>query len=115
VDFWKGQPAGASDGHTVGAEDGVSAAHTCLAREFHTIVAVPKMANTRKIWMANGIRKRFRNMLLAPIVDHLAAAGMTRLLFGGNAFLYHLSLKEYEQILGWLESLPNHLWCIPSA
>ena len=49
------------------------------------------------------------------IVDYLAAAGMTRVLFGGNAFLYHLNLKEYEQLLAWLESLPNHLWCIPSA
>jgi dihydrodipicolinate synthase/N-acetylneuraminate lyase len=49
------------------------------------------------------------------IVDYLAAAGITRLLLGGNAFLYHLSLKEYEQLLAWLESLPDHLWCIPSA
>ena len=49
------------------------------------------------------------------IVDHLAAAGITRLLFGGNAFLYHLSLKEYEQLLEWLADLPDHLWCIPSA
>jgi dihydrodipicolinate synthase/N-acetylneuraminate lyase len=49
------------------------------------------------------------------VVDHLAKAGMTRLLFGGNAFLYHLTLKEYEQLLEWLESLPDHLWCIPSA
>jgi len=48
-------------------------------------------------------------------VDYLTAAGMTRLLFGGNAFLYHLNLKEYEQLLGWLASLPDQLWCIPSA
>jgi dihydrodipicolinate synthase/N-acetylneuraminate lyase len=51
----------------------------------------------------------------ARIVDRLLAAGMTRLLFGGNAFLYHLSLHEYEQLLAWLESLPDHVWCIPSA
>jgi dihydrodipicolinate synthase/N-acetylneuraminate lyase len=51
----------------------------------------------------------------ARIVDHLTAAGMTRLLFGGNAFLYHLSLSEYEQLLEWLADLPDHLWCIPSA
>jgi len=49
------------------------------------------------------------------IVNHLAAAGITRLLFGGNAFLYHLSLAEYEQLLSWLAALPDHLWCIPSA
>jgi 4-hydroxy-tetrahydrodipicolinate synthase len=49
------------------------------------------------------------------IVDYLAAAGMTRLLFGGNAFLYHLTLREYEELLAWLAGLPDHLWCIPSA
>ena len=36
------------------------------------------------------------------IVDHLAAAGMTRLLFGGNAFLYHLSLRNTRSFWrGW--------------
>jgi dihydrodipicolinate synthase/N-acetylneuraminate lyase len=51
----------------------------------------------------------------ARIVDYLATGGMTRLLFGGNAFLYHLSLQEYDQLLAWLASLPDYLWCIPSA
>lgn len=51
----------------------------------------------------------------AKIVEHLAAAGITRLLYGGNAFLYHLSLREYEDLLAWLASLPDNLWCIPSA
>jgi len=51
----------------------------------------------------------------ARVVDHLATAGVTRLLYGGNAFLYHLSLKEYEELLEWLSGLPDHLWCIPSA
>lgn len=49
------------------------------------------------------------------IVEHLAVAGMTRLLYGGNAFLYHVTLREYEQLLAWLVNLPDHLWCIPSA
>ncbi len=49
------------------------------------------------------------------IIDHLLEAGMSRVLFGGNAFLYHLSLQEYEELLAWLATLPDHLWCIPSA
>jgi dihydrodipicolinate synthase/N-acetylneuraminate lyase len=49
------------------------------------------------------------------MVNRLTAAGITRVLMGGNAFLYHLSLKEYDQLLAWLASLPDHLWCIPSA
>src|SRR5688572_20737929 len=33
------------------------------------------------------------------IVRHIAAAGITSLLYGGNAFLYHITLAEYEPLL----------------
>src|SRR6202521_2378712 len=36
------------------------------------------------------------------IVRHIISGGITRLLYGGNAFLYHLTLAEYEQLLEWL-------------
>ncbi|MFN3322741.1 MAG: dihydrodipicolinate synthase family protein [Bryobacteraceae bacterium] len=49
------------------------------------------------------------------IVQHIASGGVTRLLYGGNAFLYHITLNEYEQLVEWLARLPDHLWCIPSA
>jgi dihydrodipicolinate synthase/N-acetylneuraminate lyase len=39
---------------------------------------------------------------------------MTRFLYGGNAFLYHLTLGEYEELLGWLSGFPDPLWAIPS-
>lgn len=48
------------------------------------------------------------------IVDHLVAGGMTRFLYGGNAFLYHITLAEYEQLLEWLATFPGDLWPIPS-
>ncbi|MBI3210168.1 MAG: dihydrodipicolinate synthase family protein [Candidatus Solibacter usitatus] len=48
-------------------------------------------------------------------VDYLAAGGTTRLLYGGNAFLYHITLAEYEELLAWLSELPDQFWCIPSA
>lgn len=48
------------------------------------------------------------------IVDHLVAGGMTRFLYGGNAFLYHITLGEYEELLGWLATFPGDLWAIPS-
>ena len=48
------------------------------------------------------------------IVDHLVAGGMTRFLYGGNAFLYHITLGEYEQLLEWLAGFPGDLWAIPS-
>ena len=48
------------------------------------------------------------------IVDRLVAGGMTRFLYGGNAFLYHITLGEYEDLLGWLATFPGDLWAIPS-
>lgn len=48
------------------------------------------------------------------IVRHLANGGMTRFLYGGNAFLYHLTLAEYEQLLDWLTGFADNLWAIPS-
>src|ERR1035438_1174715 len=35
------------------------------------------------------------------IVRHIAKGGVSRFIYGGNAFLYHLSLDEYEQLLEW--------------
>lgn len=50
------------------------------------------------------------------IVHYLAQGGITRFIYGGNAFLYHVTLAEYEQLLEWLTSLKQDgLWLIPSA
>jgi dihydrodipicolinate synthase/N-acetylneuraminate lyase len=48
------------------------------------------------------------------IVRHIADGGLTRLLYGGNAFLYHVTLAEYEALLDWLNSFADGLWAIPS-
>jgi hypothetical protein len=32
------------------------------------------------------------------LARHIVAGGVTRLLYGGNAFLYHVTLAEYEAI-----------------
>lgn len=48
------------------------------------------------------------------IVNHLIAGGVTRFLYGGNAFLQHITLGEYEQLLGWLSEFPGDHWAIPS-
>lgn len=49
------------------------------------------------------------------IVEHILAGGPSRLLYGGNAFLHHITMQEYEALLEWLSSLPDSAWCIPSA
>jgi dihydrodipicolinate synthase/N-acetylneuraminate lyase len=49
------------------------------------------------------------------VVSHIHRGGCTRLLYGGNAFLYHITLAEYEQLIGWLAGQDDELWMIPSA
>lgn len=48
------------------------------------------------------------------IVRHIADGGLTRFLYGGNAFLYHITLAEYESMLDWLNGFADSLWAIPS-
>jgi dihydrodipicolinate synthase/N-acetylneuraminate lyase len=49
------------------------------------------------------------------LVRHLADGGITRFLYGGNAFLYHVTLAEYEELLGWLAAFRDGHWAIPSV
>jgi len=48
------------------------------------------------------------------LARHMKAGGITRFLYGGNAFLYHVTLAEYEELLGWLAGFPDADWTIPS-
>jgi dihydrodipicolinate synthase/N-acetylneuraminate lyase len=48
------------------------------------------------------------------IVRHIADGGLTRFLYGGNAFLYHITLAEYESLLDWLNGFADGFWAIPS-
>jgi dihydrodipicolinate synthase/N-acetylneuraminate lyase len=48
------------------------------------------------------------------LAGHLRAGGMRHLLYGGNAFLYHLPLAEFGELLGWLAQLPDDVLAIPS-
>jgi dihydrodipicolinate synthase/N-acetylneuraminate lyase len=47
------------------------------------------------------------------LFEHLRSGGITRLIYGGNAFLYHITLDEYALLLDWLGRLPHDLWIIP--
>src|SRR6185503_8522395 len=48
------------------------------------------------------------------VVKHIISGGITRLLYGGNAFLYHVSLAEFEELLEWSASKTEDAWFIPS-
>ncbi|MCK6500951.1 MAG: hypothetical protein L6Q38_15850, partial [Nitrospira sp.] len=49
------------------------------------------------------------------LVRHLNAAGITRFMFGGNAFFYHITLHDYAAALDWMTGLPEDWWVLPSA
>jgi dihydrodipicolinate synthase/N-acetylneuraminate lyase len=49
------------------------------------------------------------------VARHIEAGGITRYLYGGNAFLYHITLDEYEVLLGWLAGFAASRWAIPSV
>jgi len=48
------------------------------------------------------------------IVKYITSGGITRLIYGGNAFIYHIQLPEFDALLEWLSSLSEDLWLIPS-
>src|SRR3989442_10555603 len=43
------------------------------------------------------------------IVRHISSGGITRLIYGGNAFLYHITLAVYEELLEWLARLRDQI------
>src|SRR5258705_4247729 len=48
------------------------------------------------------------------IAHHISAGGISRLIYGGNAFLYHIRLAEFEALVDWLSNLAGGCWIIPS-
>lgn len=74
------------------------------------VFAVPPLARTPGKARAIDFEQNSR------IVGSMAKGGITRFIYGGNAFLYHLTLNEYEQLLEWqTETKKDGLWLIPSA
>src|SRR6186997_3175664 len=48
------------------------------------------------------------------IARHIEQGGISRFLYGGNAFLYHASLGEFEALAEWLSSFAAPRQPIPS-
>ena len=48
------------------------------------------------------------------VARHIESGGISRFLYGGNAFLYHITLHEYEDLVGWLAGFSKQRWAIPS-
>ena len=78
------------------------------SEDLHGVIAVPPLARSNDGRRTINIDENDR------LARHIAQGGITRLLYGGNAFLYHVTLREFEQLLDWLAQLPDELWAIPS-
>ena len=48
------------------------------------------------------------------VARHIEAGGITRFLYGGNAFLYHASLDDCQALAEWLSGFAASRWAIPS-
>jgi dihydrodipicolinate synthase/N-acetylneuraminate lyase len=75
---------------------------------FHGAISVPPLARrddtARSIDHAQNDR----------IFRHIASGGITRFMYGGNAFLYHASLADFEKLAEWLAQYANEYLVIPS-
>lgn len=74
----------------------------------NSVISVPPLART-----ASGAFNKEANQ---KIVKHLNDGGVTTLLYGGNAVLYHVALSEYADLLTQLTEISNdNNLVIPSA
>ena len=81
---------------------------TISSTDFRGVFAVPPLARMSDARRSLDFEQTNR------ILTHIANGGITRFIYGGNAFLHHITLAEYEQLLEWLSGLSNNLWMIPS-
>lgn len=49
------------------------------------------------------------------VARRIEDGGITRYLYGGNAFLYHITLEEYDTLVAWLAGFAAPRWAIPSV
>jgi dihydrodipicolinate synthase/N-acetylneuraminate lyase len=80
-----------------------------MAADLDGVFAVPPLPRRAD-------RKRTLNLDAAECVArHIEAGGITRLLYGGNAFLHHASQDDFETMIEWLAKCPATRWPIPSV
>jgi dihydrodipicolinate synthase/N-acetylneuraminate lyase len=90
--------------------DGLGGAENMTPDSLQGVFAVPPLARTLDANRAIDFEQNSR------IVRSIAKGEITRFIYGGNAFLYHLTLNEYEQLLEWQTEIKRDgLWIVPSA
>ncbi len=77
--------------------------------DFRGVFPVPPLCRN------NDARRTINFAETEKIARHIAAGGIRNFLNGGNAFLYHLTLAEFEALLDWSRGLDDDFLMIPSA
>jgi dihydrodipicolinate synthase/N-acetylneuraminate lyase len=78
-------------------------------QDLHGLFAVPPLPRKRDP------RRTIDFEAAEQVASHIAGGGVTRFLYGGNAFLYHIALDEFEALADWLAGFPRDRWAIPSV
>lgn len=73
------------------------------------VFAVPPLARLAKATRELDLEQNEK------IVRHIVAGGIRRVIYGGNAFLYHSPLTEFATLIEWLTGLSEELAVIPSV
>src|SRR5262249_32478100 len=69
--------------------------------ELNAVFAVPPLPRKRDA------RRTLDLDAAECVARHIEAGGVTRYLYGGNAFLYHITSDEYEVLVCWLGAFPS--------
>jgi dihydrodipicolinate synthase/N-acetylneuraminate lyase len=77
-------------------------------QELRAVFAVPPLPRKRDA------RRSLDLDAAECVARHIEAGGVTRYLYGGNAFLYHITADEYDVLVDWLATFPSTRWAIPS-
>ena len=78
------------------------------AEHFHGVVCVPPLARNRDQTRTLNLEENDK------VVAHIASGGVTRFLYGGNALLYHVSTRDFDQMVEWLSGYIDKYFMIPS-
>ena len=84
---------------------GHSAARPADLRAVFAVPPLPRRADAKRTLDLDAAEQ---------VARHIEAGGITRFLYGGNAFLYHVTLGEFEMLCGWLASFAAPRLAIPS-
>jgi dihydrodipicolinate synthase/N-acetylneuraminate lyase len=89
--------------------DNIGMTASAGSREPPGVYPVPPLARKRDS------RRSLDFVQNEKILRHLQKHGITNVVYGGNAFLYHVSLSEYHELIEWAGSFTGKLSIVPAV